>query len=87
MNQVKNTVVCMARLLSSYGYISSNFDTIHLKLSTHFTVLFHSTGSKIYFYDVITLVLYFLMLKEGYAMASSKRGRVSKMGKLVASNR
>jgi len=26
------------------------------------------------------------MLKEGYVMASYKRGRVSKMGKLVASN-
>jgi len=31
-------------------------------------------------------VLYCLMLKEGYVMASYKRGRVSKMGKLVASN-
>ena len=44
MNQAKNTVVHMARLLSSNGYISLNFDTIPLKLSTHawFMVLFHS---------------------------------------------
>ena len=48
MNQVENTIVCMARLLSLNGRISSNFDTIHLKLSTHayFTVFFHSTWSE-----------------------------------------
>ena len=32
VNQVENTVVCMARLLSSNERISHNSDTIHLKL-------------------------------------------------------
>ena len=63
--QAENTVVCMASLLSLNGHMSSHFDTIHLKLSTHayFALLFHSMlseyeNSKINFYDVITSVLY-----------------------------
>ena len=35
MNQVKNTVVCKARLSSLNGHISSNVDTMYQKLSTH----------------------------------------------------
>ena len=44
MIQAENTVVCMASLLSLNGHMSSQFDTIHLKLSKHayFTLLFHS---------------------------------------------
>ena len=46
--QAENTVVCMANLLSLKGHISSHFDTIHFKLSTHayFPLLFHSMWSK-----------------------------------------
>ena len=46
--QAENTVVCMASLLSLNGHISSHFDTIHLKLSTHgyFALLFHSISSE-----------------------------------------
>ena len=37
-------MVCMASFLSSIGRTSSNFDNIHLILSTHvyFMMLFHS---------------------------------------------
>ena len=46
--QAENTVVCMASLLSLNGHMSSHFDTIHLKLSTHayFALLFHSMLSE-----------------------------------------
>ena len=54
----------MASLLPLNGHMSSYFDTIHLKLSTHayFALLFHSMlsdyeNSKNKFYDVITSVL------------------------------
>ena len=63
--QAKNTVVCMASLLSSNGHMSSHFDTIHVKLSTHayFALFFHTMlsdyeTSKNKFYDIITSVLY-----------------------------
>ena len=48
MNHVENTVVCIARLLSSNSHISSNVDTIYLNLSTYAYCmeLFHSKWSK-----------------------------------------
>ena len=70
MKQAKNTLICMASPLSSNGHISPNFETIHLKLSTHayFTVLFYSTGHnikilEIYFYDIIISALYIKEIK------------------------
>ena len=53
--------------------MSSHFDTIHLKLSTHayFALLFHSIRQnmkilKINFYDVITSVLYWYSIEYKY---------------------
>ena len=44
----ENTMICMARFLSSNGQILSYFDNICLQLSTHayFEVCFHSMLSK-----------------------------------------
>ena len=64
MNQVENTVVCMARLLSSNAHTSSNFNSIHLKISTYIFLRCSFTPHdqnikilKIDFYDIITSVL------------------------------
>jgi len=35
MNKAENAVVCMAIVLSSNSHITSNFDTVHLKISRH----------------------------------------------------
>ena len=47
-DQAENTLICMARLLSSNSHISSIVDTIYLKLSMHAYCmeLFHSKWSK-----------------------------------------